>query len=88
LKLPEPPPSTTLPYPPGRENSLSILEFFSQILPFIPLKALTLDWPIKIVRSHPNDIQYCPLLAPINQTSQEVTYLGTTLAEARLTAEL
>jgi hypothetical protein len=31
--------------------------------------------------------QYCPLLTPSNQTSQEVTHLGTTLAEARLTAE-
>jgi hypothetical protein len=31
--------------------------------------------------------QYCPLLAPPNQTSQEVTHPGTVLAEARLTAE-
>jgi hypothetical protein len=31
--------------------------------------------------------QYCPLLAPPNQTSQEVTHPGTALAEARLTAE-
>ena len=39
------------------------------------------------VTSHPNDTQYCPLLAPLNQTSQEVTHPGTTLVEARLTAE-
>jgi hypothetical protein len=31
--------------------------------------------------------QYCLLLAPGNQTSQEVTHPGTILAEARLTAE-
>jgi hypothetical protein len=31
--------------------------------------------------------QYCPLLAPSNQTFQEVTHSGTTLAEARLIAE-
>jgi hypothetical protein len=31
--------------------------------------------------------QYCPLLAPPNQTFQEVTHPGITLAEARLTAE-
>jgi hypothetical protein len=31
--------------------------------------------------------QYCPLLAPPNQTSQEVTHPGTTLAEACLTTE-
>jgi hypothetical protein len=41
----------------------------------------------KDVTSHPNDTQYCPLLAPLNQTSQEVTHHGTTPAEARLTAE-
>ena len=39
------------------------------------------------VTPHPNDTQYCPLLAPPNQTFQEVTHLGTTLAEVRLTAE-
>jgi hypothetical protein len=31
--------------------------------------------------------QYCLLLAPPNQTSQEVTHPGITLTEARLTAE-
>jgi hypothetical protein len=31
--------------------------------------------------------QYCPLLEPPNQTSQEVTHSEITLAEARLTAE-
>jgi len=31
--------------------------------------------------------QYCPLLAPPNQTSQDVTHSSITLAEARLTAE-
>jgi hypothetical protein len=31
--------------------------------------------------------QYCLLLAPPNQTSQEVTHPGSTLAEARLTVE-
>jgi len=31
--------------------------------------------------------QYYPLLAPPKQTFQEVTYLGTTLAKARLTVE-
>jgi hypothetical protein len=31
--------------------------------------------------------QYRPLLAPPNQTSWEVTHPGTTLVEARLTAE-
>jgi hypothetical protein len=40
---------------------------------------------IPFVTSHPNDTQYCPLLAPLNQTSQEVTHPGTTPAEARLT---
>jgi len=35
----------------------------------------------------PTTIQYCPLLVPPNQTSQEFTYPSTTLAEARLTAE-
>jgi hypothetical protein len=39
------------------------------------------------VTFHPNDTQYCPLLTPLNQTSQEVTHPGTTLAEARLTTE-
>jgi hypothetical protein len=39
------------------------------------------------VTSHPNETQYCPLLAPLNQTFQEVTYPGITLAEARLTAK-
>jgi hypothetical protein len=40
-----------------------------------------------IVTSHPNDTQYCPLLATLNQTSQEITHPGTAPAEARLTAE-
>jgi hypothetical protein len=35
----------------------------------------------------PSMTQYCPLLAPPNQTSQKVTHLGIALAEARLTAE-
>jgi hypothetical protein len=35
----------------------------------------------------PQTTQYCSLLAPPNQTSQEVTHPGTTLAEARLTAD-
>jgi hypothetical protein len=39
------------------------------------------------VTSHSNDTQYCLLLASLNQTSQEVTHLGTTPAKARLTAE-
>jgi hypothetical protein len=39
------------------------------------------------VTPYPNDTQYCSLLAPPNQTSYEVTYSGTTLAEARLTIE-
>ena len=39
------------------------------------------------VTLHPNDTQYFPLLAPPNQTSQEVTHYDTNLAEARLTAE-
>jgi hypothetical protein len=43
--------------------------------------------PTASVTSHPNDTQYCPLLAPLNQTSQEVTHPSTTSAEARLTAE-
>jgi hypothetical protein len=34
---------------------------------------------------HPNDTQYCLLLTPPNQTSQEVTHPSTTLAKARLT---
>ena len=42
---------------------------------------------IPFVTPHPNDSQYCPLLAPLNQTSQEVTHPGTTFAEARLTVE-
>jgi hypothetical protein len=42
---------------------------------------------IPFVISHLNDTQYCSLLAPLNQTSQEVTHPGTTSAEARLTAE-
>jgi len=29
--------------------------------------------------------QYCPLLAPLNQTNNYVTHRGTTIAEARLT---
>jgi len=32
-------------------------------------------------------IHYCPLLAPPNQTFQEVTHPGTILAEARLIVE-
>jgi hypothetical protein len=40
-----------------------------------------------VVTSYPNDTQYCPLLATLNQTSQEVTHPGTAPAEARLTAE-
>jgi hypothetical protein len=39
------------------------------------------------VTSHPNDTQYCLLLALLNQTSQEVTHLGTTPVEACLTVE-
>ena len=39
------------------------------------------------ITPHPNDTQYCPLLAPLSQTSQKVTHPGTTLTEARLTAE-
>jgi hypothetical protein len=39
------------------------------------------------VTSQPNNTQYCPLLAPLNQTSQEVTHPDTTPAEACLTAE-
>jgi hypothetical protein len=39
------------------------------------------------VTSHFNDTQYCLLLAPPNQTSQEVTHPSTTLAEAYLIAE-
>ena len=39
------------------------------------------------VTPNSNDIQYCPLLAPRNQTSQGVTHPSTTLAETRLTAE-
>jgi hypothetical protein len=39
------------------------------------------------VTSHPNDTQYCPLLALLNQTSQEVTHPGTAPTEARLTAK-
>jgi hypothetical protein len=35
----------------------------------------------------PQTTQYCTLLAPPNQTSYEITHLGTTLVEARLTAE-
>jgi len=35
---------------------------------------------------HPTT-QYCPLLAPPNQTSQEVTHSSTTLAKAHLTME-
>jgi hypothetical protein len=31
--------------------------------------------------------QYCPFFTHSNQTFQEVTYPGTTLTEARLTAE-
>jgi hypothetical protein len=42
---------------------------------------------IPFVTSHPNDTQYCPLLAPRNQTSQEVTHPDTTLAEACLITE-
>jgi hypothetical protein len=37
--------------------------------------------------SPPPMTQYCPLLAPLNQTSQEVIHPGTTLAKARLTVE-
>ena len=39
------------------------------------------------VTPHPNDTQYCSLLASPNQTSQEVTHPSTTFAETRLTAE-
>ena len=42
---------------------------------------------IPFVTPHPNVTQYCPLLAPPNQTSQEVTHPSTTIAEACLTAE-
>ena len=44
-------------------------------------------WTAPPLTPHPNDTQYCPLLAPPNQTSQEVTHPGTTLVEARLIAE-
>jgi hypothetical protein len=40
-----------------------------------------------ICNNSPPMTQYCPLLAPPNQTFQEVTHPGTTLTEARLTAE-
>jgi len=39
------------------------------------------------VTTHPKTTQYCSLLALPNQTLQEVTHPGTTLIEARLTAE-
>jgi hypothetical protein len=42
---------------------------------------------ILFVTPHSNDTQYCPHLAPQNQTSQEVTHPGTTLTEAHLTAK-
>ena len=43
---------------------------------------------IPFVTLYPVDIQYCPLLAPPNQTSQKVTHhLDTTLTEARLIVE-
>jgi hypothetical protein len=51
------------------------------------MDGLSFDSINEAVTSHPNDTQYCPLLAPLNQTSQEVTHPGTTPAEARLTAE-
>jgi hypothetical protein len=40
-----------------------------------------------ICNDAPKTTQYCPLLALPNQTSLEVTHLGTTLTKARLTAE-
>jgi hypothetical protein len=40
-----------------------------------------------ICNDPPSTTQYCPLLSLPNQTSQEVTYPGTTLAEARLIAK-
>jgi hypothetical protein len=40
-----------------------------------------------IYNDAPKTTQYCPLLAPLNQTSLEVTHLGTTLTKARLIAE-
>ena len=43
---------------------------------------------IPFVTSYLNNTQYCPLLAPRNQTSQEVTHPGTTLAKAYLTAKI
>jgi len=42
---------------------------------------------IPFCNNPPPMTQYCLLLAPPNQASKEVTYLGTTLAEARLTTE-
>jgi hypothetical protein len=54
------------------------------------------DWKSKkqtvVARSsaitpHPNDTQYCPLLAPPNQTSQGVTHPDTTFVEAFLIVE-
>jgi hypothetical protein len=40
-----------------------------------------------ICNDPPPMTQYCLLLAPSNQTSQEVTFPGTIIAEAHLTAE-
>jgi len=37
-----------------------------------------------VCNDSPPMTQYCPLLAPPNQTSQEVTHPSTTLAKARL----
>jgi hypothetical protein len=40
-----------------------------------------------ICNDPPQTTQYCPLLAPPNQTFQEVTHPGSSLAEVRLTVE-
>jgi hypothetical protein len=40
-----------------------------------------------VITPHPNDTQYCTLLALPNQNSQGITYPDTTIAKAHLTAK-
>jgi hypothetical protein len=78
----------------------SICNISTRIVFLIGQVFFVLEWPngkfvsfywLHFVHKNCNDpppmTQYCPLLAPPNQTSQEVTYPGIALAEARLTAE-
>jgi hypothetical protein len=72
----------------SRDNyELSSRNTHEKLMNFQDAKAKARKKTTNFVTTHPQTTQYCPLLVPPNQTSQEVTHPGITLAKARLAAE-